>query len=69
MRIRELDELLFDLVSRDHPEIVAVDRLDQGHNRLRVEFASGAKCTVMVREVDGPGVPPHPAYHLPEGVL
>jgi hypothetical protein len=69
VRIRELDKVLFDLLSEDHPEITNVELLDKGHSRLRVDFAGGAKCTISVREVSGPGVPGHKPYELPEAVF
>ncbi|GAA3053617.1 hypothetical protein [Actinokineospora globicatena] len=69
MRLRELDTLLLDILSQDHPEITAATKLDNGHSRLRVDFASGARITVMVREVTGPGVPAHSAYAIPESAL
>ncbi|MGW5050102.1 hypothetical protein [Actinokineospora sp. NPDC004072] len=69
MRIRELDTLLVDLLSPDHPEIVQTKILDKGHSRVRVEFASGAIATITVREVSGPGVPAHAPYSIPESVI
>ncbi|HVK21243.1 MAG TPA: hypothetical protein VM677_07770 [Actinokineospora sp.] len=64
MRIRELDDLLRDILS-DHPEITDVQIIDRGHSRVRVDFASGARATIMVREVRGPGVPAHKSYEIP----
>ncbi|MBM7772277.1 hypothetical protein JOD54_002481 [Actinokineospora baliensis] len=69
MRIRDLDDALFAVLSQDHPEITEVVKIDKGHSRLRVDFASGARVTIMVREVSGPGVPAHAAYAIPEAVL
>ncbi|GAA2993367.1 hypothetical protein [Actinokineospora diospyrosa] len=69
MRIRELDTVLLGVLSKDHPEITEVVKIDKGHSRLRVDFASGARVTIMVREVSGPGVPAHAAYSIPEAVL
>ncbi|SES36841.1 hypothetical protein [Actinokineospora terrae] len=69
MRRRELDDVLFDVLSKDHPEITEVVKIDKGHSRLRVDFASGARATIMVREVSGPGVPAHAAYAIPESAL
>ncbi|SDC45804.1 hypothetical protein [Actinokineospora iranica] len=69
MRIGELDKLLVDLLSQDHPEITEVAALDKGHRRVRVGFASGAVATIMVREVQGPGVPSHSPYDIPKSVI
>ncbi|MFC5289216.1 hypothetical protein ACFPM7_19365 [Actinokineospora guangxiensis] len=69
MQIRELDQLLVDLLSHDHPEIAKVVPLDKQHSRVRVEFASGAVATITIREVSGPGVPNHHPYEIPESVI
>jgi hypothetical protein len=71
MRVPEFDRLAAELiVADDHPEIVSV-RLTakpdnaQYHNRLHVECADGSAFYVMVRRVDGPGIPRHEAFELP----
>ncbi|HEY3608430.1 MAG TPA: hypothetical protein VGL06_13060 [Pseudonocardiaceae bacterium] len=72
MRMPDFDQLAADLiVADDHPEIVSV-RLTappdnaRYHNRLIIVCADGSSFYVMVRQVDGPGIPRHQAYELPK---
>jgi hypothetical protein len=75
MRVREFEALVVDLLTEaDHPEILSVQRCaddarDTTHNRLKVNFASGASATVMVREVTGPGLPRHAPFELPKEAM
>ena len=72
MGVREFEALVIDLLAKaDHPEIVAVRRRaehedDSTHSRLKVDFASGASATVMVREITGPRIPRHSPFELPK---
>jgi hypothetical protein len=73
VRIAELDQLILDVLARDHPEIVGVrSTVDEAkpvdHNRVRIDYASGGASFVMVHHVTGPGVPSHEPYDLPTGV-
>ncbi|HEX3780161.1 MAG TPA: hypothetical protein VHX38_10870 [Pseudonocardiaceae bacterium] len=76
MRLAELDQLLIEcLTSEDHPEIVGASRAPgvetkpADHTRVNVSFASGATCHVLVRRVEGPKVPRHADYDLPQEVI
>ncbi|CRK59547.1 hypothetical protein [Alloactinosynnema sp. L-07] len=72
MQLRELDALLVSLLSNDHPEIVNAELIDKEsspHSRVRVDFASGARVTIQVRSVEGPGVPAHQPYAIPSAVI
>jgi hypothetical protein len=75
MRVHEFERLVIDLLEKDdHPEIVAVqglaeDQADTKHSRVRVDFASGAKATMMVREITGPNIPRHAPFQLPKEAL
>lgn len=75
MRVREFDRLVAELiVADDHPEVVAV-RLTasadqpQNHTRLEIQCADGSAFYLMVRRVDGPGVPRHTAFELPKEAM
>ena len=72
MRVSEFDQLAAELIAADdHPEIVSVQLTAtpdkaQYHNRLHVVCADGSSFHVMVRRVDGPGIPRHEAFELPK---
>jgi hypothetical protein len=74
MRMPDLDKLLLEALSEDHPEIVNVEQPPNAvkdptyATRVKVTYASGAASYVMVHHVAGPGVPSHAAYELPTGV-
>ena len=71
MGLRRLDQIIIESLTRtDHPEITAVtgvagDDNPADHNRVQVQFASGATAHIMVRQVNGPNIPRHQSYELP----
>lgn len=74
MKVRDLDELIVNaLANSNHPEITKIERIaragDTQHTRVRVYFGNDTSTVIMVRKVEGPGVPPHADYQLPAGVI
>lgn len=73
MKVSELDELIVNaLAGSGHPEISKIERVagaSADHTRVVVYFANGTTAVIMVRKVEGPGVPAHADYQLPAGVI